>query len=48
MSAGTKPGTDYLRWRAVTAYGVAGPVQSEDLIEFLRWRRGMRALRSWS
>lgn len=40
-----RPGADYLRWRATTAYGEVRAMPSEDLLDFLRWRRGMRALR---
>lgn len=32
----------YLGWRAYTAYGAAGPLHAEDLVDFLRWRRAMR------
>lgn len=37
------PHGPYLRWRAMTAYGNADqPFRSDDLIEYLRWRRRMR------
>ena len=37
------PHGPYLRWRAMTAYGNADQsFRSDDLIEYLRWRRRMR------
>jgi hypothetical protein len=38
------PSTAYLSWRATTAYGSPVPIPGDELIEFLRWRSGMRAL----
>jgi hypothetical protein len=39
------PSTAYLGWRATTAYGSPIPIPGDELIEFLHWRSGMRALR---
>ena len=37
------PSSEYLGWRFHTAYGnEASPTLSEDLAQFLRWRRTMR------
>lgn len=37
------PSRDLLAWRIATAYGsTAEPVRSEDLVDFLSWRRAMR------
>ena len=37
------PSSEYLEWRFQTAYGKgASPTLSEDLAQFLRWRRTMR------
>ena len=39
-----KPGTAYLAWRSYTAYGDHGaPFRTEDLIQFLDWRRRLRS-----
>lgn len=36
---------DYLAWRLTTAYGSSEhPMEPGDLIDFLRWRRSMRAM----
>lgn len=38
----------YLGWRAVTAYGDdSTTLSAQDLLDYLHWRRGMRAIRSW-
>jgi hypothetical protein len=39
------PSSSYLAWRSHTAYGSVAPVATDDLIEFLAWRRSMRRLR---
>ncbi|REK10089.1 MAG: hypothetical protein DWQ40_13075 [Actinobacteria bacterium] len=40
---GLRPSADYLHWRVHTAYGDhMSQTTSDDLIEFLRWRRMMR------
>jgi hypothetical protein len=33
------PDRDYLRFRLVTQYGNAGPVDEQDVVTFLRWCR---------
>jgi hypothetical protein len=39
----------YLGWRALTAYGYySTTLSAQDLLEYLYWRRGMRAIRSGS
>ena len=40
---GVKPGSAYLAWRSYTAYGDPSvSFQTEDLIQFLAWRRRLR------
>lgn len=40
------PSPSYLHWRTVTAYGEdLATVSAHDLLEYLRWRRGMRSIR---
>jgi hypothetical protein len=42
---GFLPSSEYLDWRFHTAYGDdMSPVTVDDTIEFLRWRRLMRAV----
>ncbi len=43
---GILPSRTLLRWRIATAYGSSdAPVQTEDLVRFLEWRRQFRAAR---
>ncbi len=43
---GITPSDEYLRWRTATAYGEADATQpAGDLLDYLHWRRNMRALR---
>ena len=38
----------YLRWRHATAYGdYLTTMSAHDLLDYLVWRREMRALRKW-
>lgn len=40
------PSRHYLRWRALTAYGdQEATVSARDLLDYLHWRTGMRAIR---
>lgn len=37
------PDPEYLRWRTATAYGSPdAPLQADDLIAYLQWRRRQR------
>lgn len=39
---------NYLAWRQFTAYGGHSTTTgAQDLLEYLKWRRGMRAIRKW-
>jgi len=39
----------YMGWRAMTAYGDSlTTLSAQDLLDYLYWRRGMRAIRSGS
>lgn len=40
---GLFPSRAVLDWRLATAYGSPRPVEPEDLIRFLAWRRSLRA-----
>ena len=43
---GRGPQDAYLRWRLFTAYGDdAATFGAQDLLDYLRWRRDMRAIR---
>jgi len=45
---GFGPSRNYLRWRAFTAYGDhLATVSAQDLLDYLSWRREMRAIRRW-
>ncbi len=38
----------YLSWRNVTAYGDdLATISAQDLLNYLSWRREMRAIRKW-
>lgn len=38
----------YLTWRRVTAYGDnTTTVSAHDMLDYLSWRREMRAIRKW-
>lgn len=42
---GLRPSAEYLHWRVHTAYGNdMSETTPEDVIEFLRWRRTIRAV----
>ena len=46
---GMRLSKSYLGWRALTAYGDhSTTLSAHDLLEYLYWRRGMRAIRSGS
>lgn len=41
---GVLPARDLVRWRLATAYGSAqAPIEPEDLVSFLEWRRTLRS-----
>ncbi|HLU53491.1 MAG TPA: hypothetical protein VK011_07875 [Acidimicrobiia bacterium] len=43
---GILPSRTLIRWRVATAYGSPdAPMQVEDLVSFLEWRRELRAVR---
>lgn len=43
---GILPSRALIRWRIATAYGTPdAPVQYEDLVRFLEWRRQLRIVR---
>lgn len=45
---GLAPAAPYLAWRNVTAYGdEITTVGAQDLLNYLSWRREMRAIRKW-
>jgi hypothetical protein len=45
-TGGLRPSAAYLSWRSVTAYGDSNATMSaHDLLEYLSWRREMRAVR---
>lgn len=45
---GFGPAGSYLSWRNVTAYGdEITTVGAQDLLNYLSWRREMRAIRKW-
>lgn len=45
---GFGPARPYLSWRSVTAYGDdMTTVGAQDLLNYLSWRREMRAIRKW-
>lgn len=38
----------YLSWRNMTAYGdKVATISAQDLLNYLSWRREMRAIRKW-
>lgn len=45
---GFAPSGPYLAWRNVTAYGdEIATIGAQDLLNYLSWRREMRAIRKW-
>lgn len=45
---GVLPARDLLQWRLHTAYGTDdAPVEFEDLVSFLAWRRRLRRAAIW-
>lgn len=45
---GFGPARPYLSWRRVTAYGDdMTTISAHDLLNYLSWRREMRAIRKW-
>lgn len=47
-AGGLGPAGSYLSWRSATAYGdEVTTVGAQDLLNYLSWRREMRAIRKW-